>query len=312
MDSLTAVRMFAEVVDRGSFSAAARALGVATSSVSRQVHRLEDKLGARLLDRTTRRVKLTPAGTVYYERIVQVLQDVEEAGQAVSELEAAPRGLLRLNIPMTFGKLHVLPLISEFLERYPEVNVDVSMTDTMVDLVEAGADLAIRIGELKDSSLVARRLAPSVRALCASPRYLERHGEPRHPADLAGHACLLFKFLSGGSTWSFEGPEGSIEVRVRARLLANNAEALLSAAINGHGLALLPTWLVAQSLEAGSLRRVLPDYWASPTGSEAAIYAVYPHRRHLSPRVRAFIDLAVERFSKAPWSELRPHTPTLA
>lgn len=309
METVTGMRLFARVVESGNFSEAGRRLGLAPSSISRQINALEDALGARLMNRTTRKLSLTEAGQLYYQHAARILADIEEANMAVSELEAAPRGVLRLNVPVVFGRLHIAPALPDFLERNPAVTIDLTMTDNVVDVVEEGADLAIRIAELKDSTLIARRLAPSRRLICASPAYLDRHGRPQSPQDVASHNCLTYKFSPGQSqVWRLRGADDGLhEIRVKGNLQSNNSEALYAAAKAGLGLAMLTTWTIAEDVRSGTLEVVLPDYEASPTDLNAAIYAVYPHNRHLSAKVRAFIDFMVERFGKPGyWQGLCP------
>ena len=304
MDTLTGMRLFAEVVDAGSFSAAGRRLGLAASSVSRQVNGLEDTLNARLLNRSTRSLSLTHAGEVYYERVRRILSEVAETNAAVAQLEASPRGLLRVNAPVVFGRRHIAPHIAEFLERFPDVSIDLTLTDHFVDVIESGADVVVRVGGLNDSSLIARRLAPNRRVLVASPAYLERYGAPETPQDLQDHRCLVYKLHVSMAEWMIRDPEGqSHSVKVRGPLTANNAEALHSAAIDGLGIALLPTWTVGRHVRTGELARLLPGYEADLTNEETAIHAIYPHARHLSAKVRAYVDFLVEKFRPVPYWE---------
>jgi len=304
MDSFTGLQLFTRTVEAGSFSAAGRELGLVPSSVSRQIGALEDALGARLLHRTTRRLSLTEAGRLYYERAVRILADIEEANLAVTNLESAPRGTLRINAPIAFGTLHVAPAIPEFLARYPGVQVDLTLTDNFVDLVAEGADVAVRVGELTDSSLIARRLAPNRRIICASPAYLERYGRPSRPEDLRRHNCLIYTRSQRNVVWNLGAPDGRVtEARVSGSYQTNNTQAVHAAVIGGLGLALLSTWLVGRDLQAGKLVGVLTDYLVSPNALDTAIHAVYPHSRHLSPKVRAFVDFMVERFGPRPYWE---------
>lgn len=305
METGAAMRLFAAVVDAGSFSEAGRRLGLAPSSVSRGVSSLEDKLGVRLLDRTTRRLALTEAGRLYHESASRVLADMEAANQAVSRFEAAPRGTLRLNTGVVFGRLHIAPALPEFLRRYPEITVDLTLTDNYVDLVEEGADLAIRIGELRDSALIARKLAPNRRIICASPAYFEAHGRPEKPTDLCRHNCLAYKYQAGGKlTWRLRAPDGEDHaLAVEGNLYVNNADALHACALEGLGIVILPSWVVGPDIQAGKLCNAFPGWQVTPTAMDTAIYAVYPHNRHLSPRVRAFIDYLVEVIGPRPYWE---------
>jgi DNA-binding transcriptional LysR family regulator len=297
MDKLSGMAVFARVVEAKGFSAAAAQLGLSKSAVSKQVSRLEDRLGARLLNRTTRTLALTEVGRIFYEHCARMLAEAEEAEQAVLSLHAAPRGLLRINVPMSFGVMHIAPALPLFLARYPEMAIEMDMTDRFVDLVEDGYDLAVRIASLPESSLIARRLAPNRAVVCAAPDYLARHGEPRRPADLAAHNCLLYTNTPLYDQWRFDGPEGKVAVAVAGSLRANNGEALLQAALAGVGITRAPTFMASTHLCAGRLRAVLTDY--QPV-AESAIYAVYPHRRHLTPKVRAFVEFLAAHIGQEP------------
>lgn len=301
MDIFAALNAFVSVVDNGGFAKAARGLGMATSSVTRQVNALEGHLGTQLLNRSTRSVTLTDAGARYYEQAVRVLGDLEDANRSISETDGPPRGLLRVSLPVAFARLHVAPAISEFLRACPDIELDLMMSDGMVNLVEERVDLAIRIGSLESSSLIARKIAPHRRVVCASPDYLGEHGEPRTPADLAQHACLAFAYAGTGQSWRFAGPSGETEVAVKGPLRANNSEMLREAAIGGSGLILMPTWLVGGDIEAGRLRAVLTDWDAGPGGADAAINAVYLPNRRGSKKVRAFIEFLIARFGSPPY-----------
>ncbi len=266
--------------------------------VSRQVAALEAELGARLLHRTTRALTLTEAGRRYFERASRILLDIEEADASVGQLQAAPRGLLRVNAPMSFGFLHLAPAVPEFLGRHAEVEIEMTMNDRFIDLVEEGFDVAVRIGSLEDSSLVARRLAPIRRTVCASPAYLAKHGTPRCPDDLRAHECLGNINLGRAQEWRFEAPDGRPwPVEVRGRLRANNGDALRAAALKGLGLAYLPSFIVGCDLQSGALVSVLDGF----IRQDRAVHAVYPHARLLSPKVRAFVDFLVERFGPEPY-----------
>ncbi|MEM8952100.1 MAG: LysR family transcriptional regulator [Pseudomonadota bacterium] len=301
MNTLEAMNLLIEAVDGGSFSAAGRELGMAPSSVARGIASLEDDLGIRLLNRTTRSLSLTEAGGLYLERARRILAEVEEARLSVTQLEADPRGTLRLNLPTAFGRAHVVPMLPGFLSQYPDLSLDLSLTDAFVDLVEEGIDLAIRIGELKDSSLVARKLAPNIRVLCASPAYFKKAGRPSTPADLRDHNCLIYKRGNDRVVWHFRGPDGDIEdVDASGDFQSNNTEALVSMVHAGQGLAIMPTWLVGSDIAEGRLQTVFDDYTVSPTALDTGIYAIFPYNRHLSPKVRACVDALVARFSPTP------------
>jgi DNA-binding transcriptional LysR family regulator len=294
-EGLAGMSVFVRVVQAGSFSAAARALNQTPSAVSKQIGRLEDRLGARLFNRTTRRLGLTEVGAAFYERSRRILAEVEEAEQAVSHLHAAPRGTLRLDVPTAFGRLYIAPLLPDYLSLYPEVRIDMTMNDRYIDPVEEAVDLIVRIGELTDSSLIARRLAANRRVVCGVPGYFDRMGFPRYPADLAGHNCLVYTYRAARNDWPFvrsgdPAPGAPEVIRVTGSLETNNAESLYVAALGGLGVGLFPLWLAGPDLAAGRLVRALPDYHAP----DSAIYAVYPPGRHLSPKVRSFVDFLVE------------------
>jgi DNA-binding transcriptional LysR family regulator len=300
MDRFTAMRSFATVVEEGSFAAAAARLGLSRAAVSRQVIELEGHLGARLLNRTTRRVAATEVGRDYHARCHRILDELAEAEQSVASLQAEPRGVLKANAPMSFGIRHLAPVIAAFAARCPDVRVVLSLNDRFVDLIEEGYDLAIRIGALRDSSLIARRLAPSKGLVCASPAYLTRRGRPRTPGELGNHSCLQYSYLASGATWKLRDSEGDEHsLRVSGPLCANNGDVLRQAALDGLGIAMLPTFLVGEDIRSGRLRRVLVDY-APP---EMAIHAVYPPGRYLAPKVRSFIDFLAERFGPRPYWE---------
>ena len=291
-DNLAAMAVFARVVEERSFTQAAGALGRSKSAVSKAVSQLEDRLGARLLNRTTRRLSLTEAGTAYYERAARILAEAAEADNAVSALQDEPRGTLRVNAPMTFGQRHLATAIGAFLKLYPELRLDISLTDRFVDLIGEGYDVAVRIAALPDSSLIAAKLAPIRRVVCASPEYLARAGTPHHPKDLRKHNCFGYTYQMTGDSWRFIGPQGPTTVRVTGTLTANNGDILKEAMCEGLGLALVPIFSVTDELKSGELVIVLPDY----IDTETSVYAVYPHSRHLSAKVRAFVDFLRQRF----------------
>jgi len=294
---LEAMVIFAEVVEAEGFTAAARNLGISKSAVSKQVGRLEDHLGVRLLNRTTRRLSVTEAGATYYEACRRVVDEAESAERAVSDLSAAPRGRLKLNAPMSFGFLHLAPAIPAFHARYPQITVDAAMNDRFVDLVEEGFDLAIRIGSLGDSSLVARRLATCHAVLCAAPQYLARRGRPERPEDLADHDCLLYANHPNPHEWQLLGPQGPQKVRIDGPLTANNGDVLCRAAVGGMGITRLPTFIVGDQLRSGALEVVLPRF---PQAAEG-IHAVFPHSRNLSVKVRVFVDFLADSFGPQPY-----------
>ena len=297
MDRLTALEVFVKVVESQSFAAAARQLGLSPAMASKHIQALEERLGARLLNRTTRRLSLTEVGRGYYERSRQVLADLEDADRAASDLQRAPRGRLKVNAPFSFGIRHVGPAVAAYLATYPEVSIDLDLNDRYVDILAEGVDLALRVGRLSDSSLIARRLAPIRLVAFASPAYLARHGTPRTPQELAAHNCLLYTYAATADEWQFIGPDGAdAVVRVSGRLAANNGDVLLAAAVDGLGIALGPTFIAGEHVQAGKLVTLLPGY-APP---EVALYAVYPPGRHLSAKLRSFVDFLAARFGEEP------------
>lgn len=296
-DLLSGMLIFARVVEAGGVSAAARRLQLSKSAVSKQLAALEDRLGAKLLHRTTRRMSLTEAGAGFLERCRRVISEAEEAEAAIGALQAEPRGILKVNAPMTFGTMHLAAAIPDFMALNPQVRVDLVLNDRLVDLIEEGFDVAVRIGQLADSSLVARKLAPGRRVLVAAPGYLDRRGRPQTLADLTEHDTLCYSYLTTSNEWRFDGPNGEETVDVRGRLNANNGEVLLAATLAGIGIAALPTFICGPSLRAGSLVRVLPQY----DNRSIAIYGVWPPGRHLTAKVRAFVDFLAERFGPVPY-----------
>ncbi|NQU69676.1 MAG: LysR family transcriptional regulator [Rhodospirillales bacterium] len=300
MDTIAGIRLFNRVVEDGSFSAAGRRLGLAPSSVSRQISALEKSLDARLLNRTTRKVSLTEAGAIYYQRTRRILTEIEEANEAVGVMRTAPQGTLKLSVPVVFGQRYIVPDMPEFLALYPEVSIELNVSDNYVDLIEEGADLAIRVGGGTQLSFVARKLATMHRLLCASPAYLEAHGEPAHPDDLVTHNCLSYSHRPGQVIWRFADDQGSYETRIDGNFSANNASSIAAAAIAGMGLALLPVWMVGREIQDGQLKAVLPGYRAEIADFANEVFAVYPHARHLSAKVRAYIDFIAEKFNAEP------------
>jgi DNA-binding transcriptional LysR family regulator len=292
--------VFDRVVRAGSFSAAARDLGVSTAVVSRRVAALEARLGIRLLHRTTRRVALTDEGATYHESVVRILQEVEEAEAAASAGRVEPRGVLKVAMPASFGHRHIAPLVPKFALRFPQVELALQLSDRPVAIIEEGFDLGIRITELADSSLAARKLAPNRRVVCASPAYLKKHGAPRTPDELVRHNCLVPTWEHDFSmAWDYREPSGKRgSVRVRGHYACDNWEVLRDWALAGLGIALKSTWDVRDHLEDGSLVPVLPGY---TFGTDVAIYAVYPHRRHLPAKTRAFIDFLADSFGPEPY-----------
>lgn len=287
--NLNDITVFMAVVDGGSFVAGGQALGMTRSAAGKAVMRLEDRLGVRLLNRTTRTLSLTDEGRAFYERGLQIFAAVEDAEASVASQAGTPRGVLRLTVPDAFGRRVILPLLRKYLQAWPEVQAEVSFTDRVVDLIEEGFDLAVRIGVTDpDSRLVSRVIARYKALLCASPAYLAEHGVPGGAEDLANHECLLFNSATRRQSWRFRGDEGAwVKAPGRSRLRLDSGEAIRDAAVSGAGIALLPEFLVAQDVAAGRLTQVLTHLDVG----EAKIVALYPTRRLLEPRVRQFLDL---------------------
>ena len=304
MDRIGDIGLFLRVLDLGSISAAARSLDVSVAVASQRLQRLERDLGVRLLHRTTRRLHATPEGAVLAEQGRVLVEDLEALSGSLRQAGAGITGTLRLTTSASFGRQYVSPLLTGFLRRHPGVNVSVNLDDHVLDLVSSGFDLAIRIGSLDDSTLVARKLADNQRLLCASPDYLREHGWPSTPQDLAQHQCLVLVGAQGrADVWRFDdGTGGEIAVRVRGRVEANTGELLSDAALAGFGIAMHSTWHVCDDLRTGRLVQVLPDYTIAANG----IYAVMPQRRLVPPRVRAFVDFLADH-----WRESPPGMPAL-
>ena len=296
MDVVGQMQLFVKVVELGGFTAAARDLGLPKSSVSRQVARLEDRLGVRLLERTTRALRTTEIGQTYFERAQRIVGDIEEAEASVSRAQSAPVGTLRMSAPYSFGTLYMGALVAAFHRRHPRVQVDLSLADRKVDLVDEGYDLAVRVGTLSDSSMIARRLGVVPRVICGSPAYLEKHGVPQTVEDLRDHVCLQYAYH--GAQWRL-GPDQVVPIQ--SPLISNNGDVLRDAAVAGLGLVLSPRFIVGADLRAGRLVPVLEGEITEEDG----IWAIYPHGRHLTTKVRSFVDFAVDYLADPPW-ELGP------
>jgi len=296
MDKLEAMKAFAKVVAAGSYAEAARRLGLTRSAVSKAVMELEQLLGARLLDRTTRRVTPTEAGLAYYERCVSILADVEETEIQISRLHDEPKGVLKINAPMSFGTLYLGAAVADFMARYPDLKLELTLNDHIIDPLEEGVDVTVRIGELPDSSLIARRLAPARRVLAASPAYLARHGTPTEPGELAAHRCLTYGHMAAVHRWTLRRGEETFSVKIGSSLCSNNGDVLRQAALGGNGITNLPTFLIGPDIAEKRLELVLPQ--TPPT--ELGIYALYAPNRYLAAKTRVFIDFLVGRFGDAP------------
>lgn len=292
-DRFDGVSVFVSVVEAGTFTAAADRLGHSVSHVSKTIGRLETRVGARLLNRTTRTLSLTDAGRLYFERCRQMVADAEEAEMAIGAGQVTPRGLLRISAPVSFTLGHLDRALPDFLNAHPQVTAEIELNDRMVDLVAEGFDVVLRVGALKESSLISRRIASSRGLTVAAPAYWRRRGRPRHPSELAGHDCITYSYMAAPDQWAFRDPDGSaIAVKITPRVLCNSAELETSLAVAGLGVTRLPAFACAQELADGRLEAVLEDF----ERPEMGLYAVYPHRRHLTAKVRAFVDFLVARF----------------
>lgn len=291
MDRLTCMQVFVKVVEQGSFTAAAAQCGISSTMVGKHVAALEERLGARLLNRTTRRQSLTEVGGIYYQRCKAALAEVEAADASASELQTVARGLLRVTAPVTFGANLLVGVIGDYLREHPDVHIELHLNDRVVDLVDEAFDVAIRIGELPDSSLVARKLAPYRMIACASPAYLAAHGVPRTPAQLAGHNCIGFMYSAAHKHWQFSERDQTSKVQISGNFRVNNGQAVRTAALHGMGIVVQPEALLAGDLDAGALVRILPNHQL-PAQS---MHVVYPSRR-LTLKMQSFVDFVVRRF----------------
>lgn len=296
MDLLAGMKLFVRVVEAGGFSAVARETKISQPSVSRSVAALEEHIGARLLNRSSRAVTLTDDGRLFYDHANRALEAVAEAEGCVGRRQARPTGLLRLGTPVAFGRLHVAPRIGTFLRQYGDVEVELSMDDAFVDLVGHGLDLAVRIGDLGDPSLIARRIGTTRRVTVAAADYLQRHGVPETPADLLHHDCVVYTRLATGNRWHFEGPTGPVTVDVHGRFRADNSEAVREAVVGGAGIAVIPVWLFSDEIKSGEVRIILQAFEPTPL----PIHAVYTSRRHQSAKVRAMIEFLAGEFDRSP------------
>lgn len=293
MDLLGPMRTFVRVVEAGSFTAVATELNITQPTISRQIGALEDHLRTRLFTRTTRALTLTDDGRVFYEHALRALEAVSEAEGAVGRRRQKPSGLLRLAAPVVFGRLHVVPRLPAFLKRYPDVSVDLIMSDGFADLVEQGIDVAIRVGEIDDPGLIARRIGTVQRVTVASPAYLKANRAPKQPADLAAHQCIVYTRLATGNRWLFEGPNGPVAVEVGGRYRADNSEAVRDGVLGGLGIAVIPTFAFSREIESGAVKVLLQDFAPRPL----PMHAVYASRRFVPLKVRAIIDHLAHEFS---------------
>jgi DNA-binding transcriptional LysR family regulator len=303
MDRFDNMRVFAKVVESGSFAGAAARLSISASMVSHHVKGLEERLGARLLNRTTRRVSVTEVGRAYYERCTRVLADLEEADRAAGDMQTSPRGDLRVNATPCFGAHHVGPAIADFAGRFPHISVELMLSDRLVDLVDESFDVAVRVEPLPDSSLVARRLALCRVVICGAPSYFEKRGTPRRPADLSDHNCLVLTGSSFYRRWHLRDGSTDLHVSLAGNIRSSHPSVLVYAALAGHGIVYAPSYLVGDALQTGQLVTVLDDFVPPVT-----VRALYPHSRHLSTKVRAFVDFLTARFGpEAPWDSPATH-----
>jgi len=295
MDRLTEMEAFATVVDQGGFTDAAKKMGISKSAVSKHISSLEARLGARLLNRTTRRVSPTEIGLAYYDRARRVLSDAGEADALVASMQSAPAGLLRLSVATDFGVNHLSPILGDFLQQFPDITVNMVLNNRYVELISEGFDMAIRMGDLEDSSLRARKLTETQMRMIAAPSYFEKHGRPTRLDDLNSHKLLHYSNQASGNAWKITAPSGEErQIRSAGWLSVNDGQSLLNACIAGLGIAYLPSFLYANAMEQGQVVDVMPDLPIERTG----IYAVYPPGRYTQPKVRAFIDFLVAHFNE--------------
>jgi len=293
IDLLDGVAIFVGVINAGSFTAAARAMGHSTSYVSKEITRLEKRLNSRLLNRTTRTISLTDAGRAYYERCSQIIIDAENAERSIHQLQETPSGLLRINAPGSFGSKYLLDVLAQFMHRYPEVKLEVEFNDRLIDVVAEGYDVVIRVGEIKDTNLVARKFTSSRGVVVASPDYIKRKGCPKQAEDLTQHDCIAYSLLPTPTQWDFykDGVRSSVTVAPRA--LCNSAAIEVAMVVQGIGITRLPLFTCEQEVANGDLQIILDDY----DQIKFDVYAVYPHRQYLTAKVRAFVDFVVDAFA---------------
>ena len=297
MDKFLEMKAFAAVVDAGSFVQAAEALQMSKPTVSRYLADLEQRLGVRLLHRTTRKLSLTEEGRAFYGRCKTVLADVDVAEAEVTAKSIVVNGLIKINVPVSFGVLHLAPLWPDFMAKYPQVLLDITLADRVVDLVEEGFDMAVRIARLPSSSLVSKQLSSTRMLLCASPGYLRKHGRPKHPSELVDHTVLAYSLLATGDQWEFEGPEGRVTVSVNPSMRTNSGDTCRAAALQNKGVVLQPSFLVGDDLRSGALVELMPQYRALEFG----VYAIYPTRQYVAPKVRALVDFLAKALRDVRW-----------
>jgi DNA-binding transcriptional LysR family regulator len=297
MSKIQEMSSFAAVVEAGSFVAAAELTGLSKTAVSRHVSDLEQRLGVRLLQRTTRRLSLTDEGQTFFTRVKDVLSAIDEAESELTARSIEPSGVVRVNAPLTFGTMHLAPLWGPFADANPKVVLDITLSDRAVDLIEEGYDLAVRIATSPGSTVVSRKLASTRVVLCASPHYLQMRGTPKQPRDLTSHAVISYSYWSGGDEWSFEGPRGPVSVKIKSRIHANNGDTCRTAALAHQGIILQPDFLIGEDLRRGDLVELMPQF----RSVELGIFAVFPTRKHLPLKLRRLIDFLVAAFRSPAW-----------
>lgn len=299
MEWLRSMRLFVGVVQNGSLSAAGRQHGLSPASVSRHISALEESVGGRLLNRTSRKLTLTEAGEIYFQKVEHILQQVLEANDSVAQLQSVPRGTLRVHSRMLVGHQYIVPALPDFMKQYPDITVDLQLSNHAVDLVEQNIDVDIRIGKLVDSSLIARKLVASERIVCATPKYIARAAPISSPTDLTAHNCLTYRLNLGRTVWRFKEPDGEVvEVPVTGTFQTDNGQAILAATLADVGIALMPDWSIREELAAGKLKRLFPKHRVSWEAFENGVYAVYQKSRHQSKKVRAFVEFVGALFKQ--------------
>ena len=297
MDKYQEMRVFTAVVDAASFVGAGDALNMSKAAVSRHVSDLEQRLGVRLMQRTTRKLSLTSEGELFLARSREILASIEASEAELSTRSVTASGLLKISVPVSFGIRHLAPLWSEFLANHPQVTLDVQLADRVIDLMDEGFDLAVRIARLPDSSLISRQLASTRQLLCAAPSYLKRRGTPAHPSELAQHDVMGYSLMAMGDQWQFTGPDGPVSAKVRPRMWTNNGDSCVAASLAGAGIQLQPTFLIDQELASGQLVEIMPQF----RSVELGIYAVYPSRKFVLPKMRALVEFLSAELVHAPW-----------
>lgn len=303
LQTIAIMPIFVAVIEQNSFSEAAKKLGITKSAVSKRITMLEETLGVKLIQRSTRKLHLTEAGERYFKLAQIATECAVEAEYAASELQSSPKGILRINIPMSFGRLHITPIIPEFLKRFPEISIKLEMSDEVTDIISEGVDIAIRGGELPNSSLIAKKIAPFKSIICASEEYLQLNGNPNTPGDLKKHNCILFSNQLNPKEWVFIKDNETQAVKINGSFQANNSEAIMEAIIGGIGIGRLPTFVTGSDLGSLNLKQVLPDF-AMP---EKTLYALFPERKYMPTKIRVFIDFIVEKLGgdKPYWDSIK-------